>query len=169
MQNCFGHYYRYDAVELGAASLNNIFLKNDDRKYKGPMPTDEQVLLQLAKGLDYLHSENILHGDIKPENILISSTSPVQMKWTGFGFRQSSLIESLSVNTSGIRIEPRKWWPPEMYTKDHTKLSKKGEIFSAGCVFLYFLSGGLHPFASVDGSISENNVKEGRPINLKGM
>jgi serine/threonine-protein kinase/endoribonuclease IRE1 len=110
------------------------------------MPSNEQVLLQLANGLHYLHTQDILHGDIKPENILISSMGEsVQMKWTRFGFRQSNLNDSFSLTLSATKMGLRKWWPPEM-DKDKKKISKRGEIFSAGCVFLYFLSGGIHPF-----------------------
>ena len=137
------------------------------------MPSNEQVLLQLANGLGYLHSLNILHGDIKPENILISSTAKsvnsVQMKWTGFGFRQSN--DSYSLSMSGPVMGSRKWWPPEMY-EDETKASEAGEIFSAGCVFLYFLSRGFHPFGSLELAREnelKNNVRDGNPVNLKGI
>jgi serine/threonine protein kinase len=152
-------------MELCAASLDHLLL----RGYNGPMPSNEQVLLQLANGLGYLHSLNILHGDIKPENILISSTLPVQMKWTGFGFRQSN--DSYSLSMSGPVMGSRKWWPPEMY-EDETKASQAGEIFSAGCVFLYFLSGGFHPFGSLEPADEielKKNVTGGNPVNLKGI
>jgi serine/threonine-protein kinase/endoribonuclease IRE1 len=39
----------------------------------------------MGKGLAYLHSERIVHGDIKPENILISLNDPVLMKLADFG------------------------------------------------------------------------------------
>ena len=39
----------------------------------------------MASGLAYLHSEKIYHGDIKPQNILISLNDPVQMKLADFG------------------------------------------------------------------------------------
>jgi serine/threonine-protein kinase/endoribonuclease IRE1 len=137
------------------------------------MPSRVQVLLQLANGLGYLHSLNILHGDIKPENILISSTTPVHMKWTGFGF--THLIQprndSYSLTPSNItRMGSRKWWPPELH-KEEDNLSKEGETFSAGCVFLYFLSGGNHPFASPEqGEFGTAfNVIEGNIIYKMGM
>ncbi len=158
-------------VEEYAASLDCYFLRNDNpKKYTGPMPSNDKVLLQLAKGLDYLHSQNILHGDIKPENILISSTTPVLMKWTGFGFRRSRVNYSVTTNVT-TRMAPRKWWPPEMYQDDNMQSkegSKEGEIFSSGCVFLYLISGGLHPFASADLEDLASNVIEGRPVNLIG-
>jgi serine/threonine protein kinase len=133
------------------------------------MPSNDKVLLQLANGLGYLHSLNIVHGDIKPENILISSTKPVQMKWTGFGFSQPNR-DSYSLTPSVTRMGSRKWWSPEMY-RNEDEVTEIGETFSIGCVFLYFLSGGHHPFATPDLGEFEIavNVTEGRIINRTGM
>lgn len=39
--------------------------------------------LQLAKGIHYLHKNNIIHHDIKPENILITNNN--QLKICDFG------------------------------------------------------------------------------------
>jgi serine/threonine protein kinase len=84
-------------MELCAASLQD-YIKG---KYEGPMPTDEQVLFQLANGLEYIHSRKILHRDIKPDNILISLTKPVEMKWSGFG--SSKPVNDLNCSLSGVK------------------------------------------------------------------
>lgn len=38
----------------------------------GNGPRDVEMMLQVTRGLKYLHSIKIVHGDIKPQNILIS-------------------------------------------------------------------------------------------------
>ena len=68
-------------MELCAASLSDYI----QGRYQGPMPTDEQVLFQLASGLEYIHSNGTLHRDVEPNNVLISLTKPVQMKYCDFG------------------------------------------------------------------------------------
>ena len=39
-----------------------------------PIPEAIKYLIDVLRGLEYLHEKNFLHGDIKPKNILISST-----------------------------------------------------------------------------------------------
>jgi serine/threonine protein kinase len=41
--------------------------------------------LQLALGLEYLHSQKLIHGDIKPENVVIcNSGTEITLKWAYF-------------------------------------------------------------------------------------
>jgi serine/threonine protein kinase len=151
-------------LELCAASLQDFI----DGKYKGPMPTDEQVLFQLANGLEYIHSMGILHRDIKPENILISKTKPVQMKWSDFGLSKP-VNERGSCSLSEIK-GTLNWMSPEELRMteseenvDHMRGSVKSDIFSAGCVFIFFLLRGLHPFGM--SFMIPSNILEGRPVN----
>ncbi len=156
-------------MELCAASLQDFI----DRKYQGPMPTDEQVLFQLANGLEYVHSMGILHQNIKTENILISETIPVQMKWSSVGYNMQGSIKQSTSN-----YKTNNWLSPEELVMteseenvDHRRGSVKSEIFSAGCVFIFFLLGGKHPFGdqkSNNINTLRNNVWRGDPVNVKG-
>jgi|GEM_PF-1219694 len=64
-------------VELSA------FLKNASREVIA------EVFVQLARALDYIHALGLMHGDIKPSNVLVCATadptSPPQAKLIDFG------------------------------------------------------------------------------------
>lgn len=118
------------------------------------LPPDMVALLQMAKGLNYIHSKNLVHSDIKPANILISTSTPAQLKLSDFGFAKK-VNEKGNYTLSGKK-GTRCWMAPEVYgTRDSkrrviTRGLKRGDlrsdIFSLGCVFYYFLTRGEHPF-----------------------
>ena len=57
------------------------------------------VMVQIAKAISYLHSEDVIHRDIKPTNILIASTSPLVVKVADFDV--SKFLEP-DAETSGM-------------------------------------------------------------------
>jgi serine/threonine-protein kinase/endoribonuclease IRE1 len=159
--------FRYFVLELCAASLGDYI----QGKYQGPMPTDEQVLFQLASGLEYIHSEGILYRGVTPQNVLISSTKPVQMKYCDFGLSKS-VNERGTCSLSGVKGTAVYWMSPEewkMMMNENKILrgSVKSDIFSAGCLFIYFLLRGKHPFGKERNEITYN-IMTYNPVNEKG-
>ncbi len=53
---------------------------------------------------------------------------------------------------------------------DHGRGSAKSDIFIAGCVFIFFLLRGQHPFGDQSGlnNIIQNNIIIDNPLNAKG-
>ncbi|XP_046461710.1 serine/threonine-protein kinase/endoribonuclease ire-1-like [Daphnia pulex] len=165
--------FRYYVLELCAASLDQCFLPDRDlRKYKGALPSDQEVLLQMAKGLQYIHSMNLVHRDIKPENMMISITQPVHIKLADFGLCKP-VNQRGTFSISGIK-GTQYWMAPEIlaledqpYSKNDVEGANKGrgtmrsDIFALGLVFFTFLTNGLHLFGSKNLIIS--NVMRGKP------
>jgi serine/threonine-protein kinase/endoribonuclease IRE1 len=151
------------------ASLDRLFLKeNDPKKYRGPMPPDAEVLLQLAKGLEYIHQMGLFHRDIKPSNALIalnSTTQQVKMKWADFGL--SKQVNENGTYTMTDLKGTFNWLAPEILTflnenstenEDKKRGTVKSDVFAEGLVFGYFLSGGVHPFGSASNEIGKNII-----------
>lgn len=164
---------RLYALELCAASLDQVFLPDSHpQKYRGRMPCDLQVLLQLAEGLRYIHSMKLVHRDIKPQNVLISSSRPVQMKWADFGLCKS-VQSNGAFSVSGIKGTST-YIAPEMLkvsNSDRTKVATtQSDVFSSGCLFFEFLTQGEHPFGSKseDSSFTiDSNILKGSPVNIE--
>lgn len=55
-------------------------------------PMVKTMSQQLLGALDYLHSNNITHRDVKPDNILINTYDPLEVKLTDFGL--SKIVDS---------------------------------------------------------------------------
>ena len=66
------------------------------------MPSNGQVLSQIAKGINYLHKKGFTHGNLNPQTIVISQSQPVRIKVAEFGltkfigFRYSPDNENLT-------------------------------------------------------------------------
>ena len=91
---------------------------------------------QLLLGLSYLHRNNILHKDLKAENLLISNDGTLKM--TDFGcskFLESSLIEDSNYSIRGSIP----WMAPEVICQ--TKYGPKADIWSFGCTVLEMITG----------------------------
>jgi serine/threonine protein kinase len=139
----------------------------------GPIPSPEDVLRQMAIGLAYIHDMGLAHRDVKPENVLISSTKNiVLMKWADFGL--SKTINKKEDATRGVQ-GTKKWLAPELLeSSSGTTLSRyqrstvKSDVFAEGSVFAYFLTDGEHPFGTERSEISDN-VKKNNPVNLTSM
>jgi serine/threonine protein kinase len=156
--------------------------ETDQKKYRGPMPaTQKDVCLQLAKGMEHIHEQRLIHRDVKPENVLIwvdFIRAKVLMKWADFGFSKP-VSERGTHSISGSKGTDG-WRAPETcMTADggvandaanpiRPKGTVKSDVFSEGLVFGYYLLGGIHPFRGRYEHDTQINIIENR-FNLNGM
>jgi serine/threonine-protein kinase/endoribonuclease IRE1 len=140
------------------------------------MPSDKEVLLQMATGLQYIHSQNLIHRDVKPGNILISGDRPSVLKWSDFGLSKYIINKKDEENNTEDWSFPQGtegWMAPEMIRigekfndEDNSNVGQECDIFSLGCVFYFFLFSASHPFGNKSHE-RKMNVMAGNPINFK--
>uniref|UniRef100_G1M6M1 Serine/threonine-protein kinase/endoribonuclease IRE2 n=2 Tax=Ailuropoda melanoleuca TaxID=9646 RepID=G1M6M1_AILME len=158
-----GPQFHYIALELCQASLQE-YVENPELERWGLEPT--MVLQQLMSGLAHLHSLHIVHRDLKPANVLIAGPdgpdSRGRVVLSDFGLckklpagRYSFSLRSGIPGTEG-------WMAPELLQLlPSDSPTSAVDIFSAGCVFYYVLSGGSHPFG--DSLYRQANILAGTP------
>ncbi|WP_017293543.1 protein kinase domain-containing protein [Geminocystis herdmanii] len=141
-----------DCYTCGECVLNNfefLYLLMEKADYsledelkKGKLPEEEvkQLVLDIAKGLDYLHSQKpvIVHRDLKPGNIL-----RVGDKWKISDFGLVRSVQNNSTKTTTL-MGSMGYAPPEAY---EGKISSAWDIWSLGVVIYEALTGEL-PFNS---------------------
>jgi TolB-like protein/predicted Zn-dependent protease len=110
-----------------------------------PMPIRSAVelIVKLARTLQYAHEHNILHRDIKPGNILLDEKGEPHL--TDFGLARLVETESTVTRTREMLGTPS-YMAPEQAAGETTKLGKATDVYGLGAV-LYQLLTGHPPFA----------------------
>jgi len=111
-------------MEAAVTDLSNYMKSNT-------LSADEIVVFmyQLAKGLEYLHSQTVWHRDIKPHNLLVFADGTI--KYTDFGV---SRFGALPNNKYTDEVTSLLWRPPEILLGS-SFYGPEADIWSLGIVF----------------------------------
>nr|XP_033775015.1 mitogen-activated protein kinase kinase kinase 14 [Geotrypetes seraphini]XP_033775016.1 mitogen-activated protein kinase kinase kinase 14 [Geotrypetes seraphini] len=115
-------------------------------KESGFLPEDKALyyLDQVLEGLEYLHEHNILHGDVKADNVLLSKDRS-QAFLCDFGHAAHLIPEDLGKSHMPDDYLPgtQTHMAPEIMMGKHW--SSKMDIWSICCMMLHMLNG-CHPW-----------------------
>jgi len=111
-------------------------LKRLISKEKPSLKTAINIGLDICNGLAYAHEHNIIHRDIKPQNILL--TADLTAKLTDFGVARILEETEYAKTVTGTR----RYMAPEQYTKNY---DRRVDIYATGLILYEMLTGG-YPF-----------------------
>lgn len=101
-----------------------------------------RYITQISEALKEVHGKNIVHLDIKPENILCDYKDNAIL----IDFGISMTIGEKTGRSTVLSAASRPWAPPEQYnTKDTVAISFASDIYSLGQTFYAFLTGVIPP------------------------
>ncbi|XP_074079286.1 death-associated protein kinase 2-like isoform X2 [Macrotis lagotis] len=119
-------------------------------------PEASDFLLQLLDGLVYMHSLNIAHFDLKPENIMIQQKDVIKPNVKIIGFGMAQKIEK---NTRyGYQCGMPDYIAPEVINLE--PLTVVADMWSVG-VITYILISGISPFQGETENATVNNIIRG--------
>jgi serine/threonine-protein kinase len=101
-----------------------------------PMDLDQlrAVLINCLNGLAFLHSNRVIHGDIKPSNILVGTQNRVKLGDFGLARRASNEEGSLLKGTT-------KYMAPELLSAQFGAVGPASDLYSLGFTAYELLTG----------------------------
>jgi diguanylate cyclase (GGDEF)-like protein len=109
------------------------------------------IAIQIAAGLSYAHQQGVVHGDIKPSNIMILGDDLVKIADFGIA-RMASSTEAKQEDA--IFGTPPYMSPEQIQGKS---IDARSDIYSLGVVLYYLLTDRL-PFSEDDISLLKNQI-----------
>ena len=108
------------------------------------IPETVEILSQVCDGLNAAHEMDIVHRDMKPENILVTKGADEEwVKVIDFGLAVENFQEQTRLTVSGSFLGTMPYMAPEQF--DHSDVDARTDIYAVG-VILYEMLTGTHPF-----------------------
>ena len=122
-------------------SLSDYLDQSNEQEEIIPSGTKRSILLDVSLGLQYLHSKNVIHGDLTVKKVLL--TEEKKAKICGFGMSKVFDPEKLYMELPGCPGTVL-YMPPEALTADCFEVERTDldrlDVFSFGVLILHIFT-----------------------------
>ena len=121
---------QYTAMPLYLGNLWHLLKK----KKSLDIQTKERIIIQIFEGVNYMHKKQILHRDLKPDNIFWVTESPLIVKVGDYGLATSLADHDTLFETCGTTA----YMAPEILRKNIIQ-TKAVDLYSLGAILFAIL------------------------------
>nr|XP_039257913.1 serine/threonine-protein kinase/endoribonuclease ire-1-like [Styela clava] len=155
--------YIYIAMEICGTQNLTQYMKS--RKEKQSPIVKLRQIRQLVDGIVHIHKNEVIHRDLKPDNILFS-TDENYLKIIDFGLSKQMTSGRSVTNLSTLRVGTDGWRAPETYNSN--VISKATDVYSLALIIHFIETDGHHPFGD-DPDEWNANIKKNRGLDLSKL
>jgi len=133
-----GNYY-FAMEFVDGESVRNMIERS------GPMEPQRatEIVRQVAEGLAYAHEHNIVHRDIKPDNIMVTKGGVAKL--ADLGLARQTDAEMTALTRTGTGMGTPYYMAPEQ-AADAKRADARSDIYSLGATWYHMVTGQF-PFA----------------------
>ncbi|MFG0318030.1 MAG: protein kinase, partial [Planctomycetota bacterium JB042] len=102
---------------------------------------DLEVFSKIGQTLAYAHSHGVVHGDVKPQNVMVGAFGEVQLMDWGFARGPESPVETPAGEPRTRVIGTPAYMAPEQAKGTVTELTPRTDVFGLGAILCEILSG----------------------------
>ncbi|KAI3616045.1 dj-1 family protein [Moniliophthora roreri] len=117
-----------------------------------PEESKESLIQQVVSGLLYLKERSVVHGDIKPDNILVTEHGLVRISDFGSAFFSFMGSTTSRIRASSLAPPPvggtDRYLAPELLREDSQIPSYQSDVFSFGMTVFQIFTGAI-PFPEI--------------------
>ena len=140
--------------------------QNLRQRLREPLSLDEffTIAIQCAEALVSAHRQGIVHCDIKPENIMLTSTGQVKILDFGVAKHLPRSDQSSTVDRAGTFAGTPAYMSPEVLLEQAP--DGRADVFSLGVVFYEVLTG-QHPFMAGSFVATTDRIRRETPASIR--
>ncbi|MBR5931170.1 MAG: protein kinase [Lachnospiraceae bacterium] len=127
-----------------------------DRNGRLPIKEATSIAIQIGQGIEAAHNANIIHRDIKPQNVLISREGKIKV--TDFGIARTTTANTISQDILGSVH----YISPEQARGG--QVDERSDIYSFGVVYYEMVTGSLPFDGDSTVSIALKHIQESVPL-----
>ena len=106
-----------------------------ERRVDVPLADRVRIMLQIAEGLAYAHSRDVVHRDVKPANLIVTTRGRIKI----LDFGLARVASQSNITRRGVILGTPDYMSPEQAMG--RSVTHRSDQFAAGAVFYEFLTG----------------------------
>lgn len=100
-----------------------------------------EIVVRVAQTLAFAHSHGVIHGDVKPQNVMVGAFGEVQLMDWGFARETDALARAADAEMQTRVVGTPSYMAPEQARGDLAAIGPRTDVFGLGAILCEILTG----------------------------